>query len=256
MNAIEVLPQFAFEGQQVRVEPESGALWFCGVDVCSVLDLDPDAMRRLRDDEKGPRSTRTPGGVQQVTWVTEPGLYKLVMRSRKPEAERFQDWVTHEVLPAIRKTGSFAAPETFEQQVVRLMGEAQRRIEEQQKQLAAAAPKVAFVDELVDATGLLGLQATAKTLGEPPNLWIRWLRQQGHVYDRDQSTFARQDHLDAGRMVERVTVKDGRRYVQTKVTPKGLVYFSERRPGIRCARRAPVPKPHGAPLLPALGSHP
>ena len=66
-----------------------------------------DAARILAADEKGARSVRTPGGPQMMLTVTEPGLYKLIMRSDKPEAQPFQHWVTHEVLPRIRKTGAY-----------------------------------------------------------------------------------------------------------------------------------------------------
>ena len=68
------------------------------------------ATTRLDADEKGVISTDTPGGLQVVATVNEPGLYTLVLGSRKPEAKRFKRWITHEVLPAIRRTGSYAVP--------------------------------------------------------------------------------------------------------------------------------------------------
>ena len=76
----------------------------------STISLDRKALERLDDDEKGVNSIHTPGGVQEMTTVNEPGLYALVLGSRKAEAKRFKRWVTHEVLPAIRKTGSYAVP--------------------------------------------------------------------------------------------------------------------------------------------------
>lgn len=79
-------------------------------DVLSTISLDRKALERLDDDEKGVNSIHTPGGVQEMTTVNEPGLYALVLGSRKAEAKRFKRWVTHEVLPAIRKTGSYAVP--------------------------------------------------------------------------------------------------------------------------------------------------
>jgi prophage antirepressor-like protein len=107
------LAPFAFEGRQVRViTDEQGAPWFVAADVCSVLDIgNPrQAMSRLDEDEKGVISTDTPGGEQSMTTVNEPGLYNLVLGSRKPQARRFKRWVTHEVLPAIRRTGRYAIP--------------------------------------------------------------------------------------------------------------------------------------------------
>ncbi|WP_094555478.1 Bro-N domain-containing protein [Synechococcus sp. 1G10] len=107
------LVPFEFEGLQVRViTDEKGQPWFVAADVCSVLGIgNPrQAMSRLDDDEKGVISTDTPGGEQVMTTVNEPGLYNLVIGSRKPEARRFKRWVTHEVLPTIRRTGRYAIP--------------------------------------------------------------------------------------------------------------------------------------------------
>ncbi|MEY3929339.1 MAG: hypothetical protein RLZZ516_1049 [Cyanobacteriota bacterium] len=107
------LVPFDFEGRQIRVfTDEQGEPWFVAADVCHVLGIgNPrQAMTRLDDDEKGVISTDTPGGLQPVASVNEPGLYTLVLGSRKPEARRFKRWVTHEVLPAIRRTGSYTVP--------------------------------------------------------------------------------------------------------------------------------------------------
>ncbi|MGK0674556.1 MAG: Bro-N domain-containing protein [Halothiobacillaceae bacterium] len=105
----ELIP-FDFEGRQVRVVTDAqGEPWFVAADVCAALHL-PDthkAVARLDDDEKGRNSIPTLGGDQEMTVVNEPGLYSLVLGSRKPEAKRFKRWVTHEVLPAIRKTGRY-----------------------------------------------------------------------------------------------------------------------------------------------------
>jgi prophage antirepressor-like protein len=105
------LAPFDFEGRQVRIVTDAqGEPWFVAADVLSTISLDRKALERLDDDEKGVNSIHTPGGVQEMTTVNEPGLYALVLGSRKAEAKRFKRWVTHEVLPAIRKTGSYAAP--------------------------------------------------------------------------------------------------------------------------------------------------
>lgn len=104
---------FDFEGQRVRVVTDAqGEPWFVAADVLSTLALDRKALERLDADEKGVSSIHTPGGEQEMTIVNEPGLYSLVLGSRKPEAKRFKRWVTHEVLPSIRKTGAYALPNT------------------------------------------------------------------------------------------------------------------------------------------------
>ncbi len=107
------LMPFDYEGREIRVvKDEQGDPWFVAADVCAVLQLPEThkAVARLDDDEKDRNSIPTPGGSQSMTVVSESGLYNLVLGSRKAEAKRFKRWVTHEVLPAIRKTGSYAVP--------------------------------------------------------------------------------------------------------------------------------------------------
>jgi prophage antirepressor-like protein len=106
---------FAFGSYQVRVVTDAqGVPWFVAADVCNALDLGNSrmAMERLDDDEKSTELIPTPGGTQSLTTVNEPGLYSLIFGSRKPEARAFKRWVTHEVLPAIRRTGGYGAPST------------------------------------------------------------------------------------------------------------------------------------------------
>lgn len=84
--------------------------WFVAADVCKILELDDvsKAVSRLDDDEKGTNIIPTPGGPQNMLCVSEPGLYRLIFQSRKPEAKAFMRWVTHDVLPTIRKTGYYS----------------------------------------------------------------------------------------------------------------------------------------------------
>lgn len=106
---------FAFGSYQVRVITDAqGIPWFVAADVCNALDLGNSrmAMERLDDDEKSTELIPTPGGIQSLTTVNEPGLYSLIFGSRKPEARAFKRWVTHEVLPAIRRTGSYSTAPT------------------------------------------------------------------------------------------------------------------------------------------------
>ncbi|TPQ39878.1 BRO-N domain-containing protein [Cupriavidus pinatubonensis] len=107
---------FAFNSHAVRViTGKDGELWFVAADVCSALAITDvrQAVERLDEDERGGCSVLTAGGTQQVRAVNEPGLYSLILGSRKEEAKRFKRWVTHEVLPAIHKTGGYhAGPST------------------------------------------------------------------------------------------------------------------------------------------------
>lgn len=107
------LTPFVFDEALFRVQKdEQGELWFVAKDVCNILDLDSSNISRqgyLDDDEKGLCSIQTLGGFQGMLTVSESGFYSLVFRSRKPEAHRFRKWVTSEVLPAIRKAGTYVA---------------------------------------------------------------------------------------------------------------------------------------------------
>lgn len=108
----ELIP-FDFEGRPVRVVTDAqGEPWFVAADVAQSLEyrMASDMTRSLDDDEKGTQIVRTPSGDQEMLVINESGLYSAILKSRKPEAKRFKRWVTHEVLPAIRKTGRYTAP--------------------------------------------------------------------------------------------------------------------------------------------------
>ncbi|MBC3348386.1 hypothetical protein HU811_17255 [Pseudomonas sp. SWRI196] len=113
---------FEFETQPVRIlDEQNGETWFVAADVCRVLEIADvkGAYSRLDDDEKDTRTMGTPGGPQQVVMINEAGLYSLMFTSRKPQAKRFKRWVTHDVLPSLRKTGSYSLGEkiTVNQQI-------------------------------------------------------------------------------------------------------------------------------------------
>ena len=97
---------------KIRTITIDGEPWFVAVDVCKALQIanSRDALTRIDDDEKGVVLTDTLGGKQEVTIVNEPGLYTLVLSSRKPEAKAFKRWITHEVIPVIRKHGAYISP--------------------------------------------------------------------------------------------------------------------------------------------------
>ena len=105
--------KFDFQGHQIRVIHVDGHEEWIAKDVCEVLELRGNTpWDHLDDDEKGTAIVGTPSGSQQMTTITEAGLYKLILRSRKPQAKTFSRWVTHEVLPQIRRTGAYVAPGT------------------------------------------------------------------------------------------------------------------------------------------------
>lgn len=135
MNMLKVFEKAEFG--RVRVVECEGEPWFVAKDVCECLELTDvsKTISLLDDDEKGTNSIRTPGGEQQMLVVSEPGLYSLILRSRKPEAKAFKRWVTHDILPAIRKTGGYLAtkpddtPETILARAVLIAQDTLKRVE-------------------------------------------------------------------------------------------------------------------------------
>lgn len=111
MNEITIFQNEQFGN--IRVSIQDGEPWFIASDVCHALEIRNSrmALSRLDQDEKGVTLTDTPGGKQEISTVSEPGLYALVLSSRKPEAKQFKRWITHDVLPSIRKHGMFATKE-------------------------------------------------------------------------------------------------------------------------------------------------
>lgn len=107
---MECLKVFNYEENDVRTLIIDGEPWWVLADVCAVLDLsEPHRVAaRLDEDEKGRTSITTLGGAQNMNIVNESGLYSVILRSDKPEAKTFKRWITHEVLPALRKTGSYS----------------------------------------------------------------------------------------------------------------------------------------------------
>lgn len=104
---------FAFETTDIRVVTnDQGEPWFVAGDVADLLGYRnaPDMTRLLDDDEKGTHNLRTLGGEQEMTLISESGLYACILKSRRPEAKTFRKWVTGEVLPSLRKTGRYAVP--------------------------------------------------------------------------------------------------------------------------------------------------
>lgn len=110
-NGLLAIP-FEYEGKPVRAIKKDDEPWFVAADLCAVLELTNSrmAIQALDDDEKGVSQIYTLGGNQEVSIISEAGMYRLVMRSDKPQARPFQRFVTHDVLPAIRKTGRYEAP--------------------------------------------------------------------------------------------------------------------------------------------------
>ena len=108
---------FNYGESPVRTVVKSEEVWFVAKDVSEVLNIDVSQTRRLTDKQKGLHSIQTPGGPQHMTIINEAGLYKLIFTSRKPDAEKFTDWVTEEVLPSVRKHGAYMTDDVLERTI-------------------------------------------------------------------------------------------------------------------------------------------
>lgn len=155
---------FTYQDQPVRVIEKDGEPWFVASDALEILSVDRTSLRGLDDDEKGVDSIHTPGGTQGVTIVSEAGLYSLILRSRKPEAKTFKRWVTHDVLPSIRKTGSYVAPVSREQQLAQAVVLAQQVIAEQDQKVRELTPKAQSFDHFLSAVNDYSVAVVSQAL--------------------------------------------------------------------------------------------
>lgn len=218
--------------------------WFVAKDVCDVLGIKTNHLRedgRGLDDDEVLSLPNWEGRGSAPLIVSEAGFYKLVMRSRKPEAKAFQRWVTHEVLPAIRRTGGYmvaSQDETPEQIMARAVLVAQDTIERQKREIAELKPKALFADAVAasDGTCLVGelakmLKQNGVNIGQ--NRLFSWMREHGYLGKTGSNrNVPTQRSMEQGlfRIKETaVTHSDGHVTINRtpKVTGKGQRYFIE-----------------------------
>ncbi len=222
------LVSYASDGTAVRVVIRAGAPWFVLADVCRVLDIAEAhrATARLDDDEKGRHTMTTPGGAQEVTIVSESGLYSLVLTSRKPEAKRFKKWITADVMPPIRKTGGYGVQAADPAALCSLLGYTERVLALEADN-AALKPKAAAADRIASADGVLGLNEAAKALNIAQHKLVIYLRAQGWLYRRagSKNLLGYQSNVTAGYLTHKVTtveLQDGPSKVCVQVKVTGL----------------------------------
>ena len=247
------IQRFDFRGASLRtLTDEAGEPWFVLKDCMSILDLGnpTETVKMFDKDEFSTTEVIDSIGRRQQTYIiSEPGLYRLVMKSRKPEAKEFQRWVTHEVLPQIRRTGGYIPATDADDDMTilakavmigkRTMEQQQRKITEQQTRIVELEPKARFADAVAasDDTCLVGELAKMLLQNGIPvgqNRLFRLLRAEGYLgksgSNRNMST-QRAMELGLFRIKETtVTHADGHTTVSRtpKVTGKGQCYFIDR----------------------------
>lgn len=227
---------FNFQGKApVRTILLDGEPWFIAADVCTILEIQnpTDALLRLDEDEKGTLGSTEGGPGRRI--INESGLYSLVLGSRKAEAKRFKKWITSEVLPSIRKTGSyqvqaFQVPKTFAE-ALSLAAEQAKTLEIQAQEIATLEPKAEYHDKVADSNGCHTMAEAAQILGTGQNRLYMALRHLGYIIPN--STRPYQTYVNDGlfKVVEKV-FEDAhgidRLSSKTLVTGKGMVSIEKR----------------------------
>lgn len=240
------IQKFDFKGAALRtLTDEAGEPWFVLKDCMSILDLgDPTETVKMFDkDEFSTTEVIDSIGRRQQTYIiSEPGLYRLVMKSRKPEAKEFQRWVTHEVLPSIRKHGGYMAGQermTPEQMALASMRWLQSKVDEQAKQLKAQEGKVLFANAVETARPSILVGDFAKILKSNgidigPRRLFAWLREHGWLIKAKGSSWnmPTQKAMDLHLFeVKETTIShsDGHTTINKtpKMTGKGQTYFAK-----------------------------
>lgn len=246
---------------QIRVVEHNGAPWFVVADVCKALDVGnpSQAIARLEDDEKMNTLISNEGiqrGNPNMTVVNESGLYALIFGSRKPEAKVFKRWVTHEVLPTIRRTGGYVQQDREEQFIERyfpafsdetkliMVKDLRTQVlalkadnAKQQAQLAEQQPKVEFADHVADSKTLLTVSAFAKIVQNEDiklgrNKLMAWLRDRGYLRANNEPY---QQYIKQGLFQAREVYVNGMVHPVTFITGKGQLYLVKKLKAEFCA---------------------
>ena len=246
MNELQV---FSYEGKEIRTIQRNGETWWVLKDVCGVLELSNARMiadRLDEDDVSLAYVTDSMGRQQQTNIVNESGLYNVILRSDKPEAKKFKRWVTHEVLPQIRRHGAYITTSKLEEimndpdswiRLLTALKEERQEKERLQLQATQDKPKVVFADAVSASDGTILIGELAKILkgngieiGQ--NRLFERLRQDGFLIKRKGTDYnaPTQKAMELGLFKVKetaITHSDGHVTISktTKVTGKGQQYF-------------------------------
>ena len=233
---------------EVRVAGTSENPMFCLADICRVLDLQvtPTKNRLKQDGVSLIKVIDSLGREQEATFINEQNLYKVIMRSDKPQAEPFQDWVCGEVLPSIRKTGSYSVqpktPQTYLEALKSLVAAEEEKerlqleVKKRDEQIAEDAPRVLFSKAVETAKRSCLVAELAKILQQNgvnigQNRLFAWMRGNGYLCSKGQYyNQPTQKAMELGLFELKQTAinkPDGSVLVSTttKVTGNGQVYF-------------------------------
>lgn len=236
-----MLEIFDYRGQNIRTDSQDDAVWFVAADVCRVLDLGNTAMavERLDADEKGISSIDTPGGNQQMVVVNEAGLYALILTSRKPQAKEFKRWVTHEVLPSIRKRGLYAVDEVLENPDLLISALVELKKERAEKkrlelenavkaqQIAELQPKASYYDVVLACPDLVTITQIAKDFGMSAKKLNQILKEKKVQFKQRKTWFLYQKYAEQGYTQSKTYLYDDDNHtaMHTLWTQKGRLFI-------------------------------
>lgn len=234
MNELQL---FNFENNQVRTLLINDEPWFVGKDVADILGYQNgsrDINRHVHEEDRQNYQNGTFDSPRGMTIINESGLYALIFGSKLAEAKRFKHWVTSEVLPQIRKTGSYASQQlTGEELMAKALIEANSVLARQSKQLEEQKPKVLFANSVIASKGSILVRELAKLIKQNgydigEKKLYRWLREKGYICKNSTEPTQMAMNLGLFEIVVR-TIERGdappRATRTTKVTGKGQVYF-------------------------------
>ena len=239
------IQRFDFKGAALRTLTDgNGEPWFIAKDVCDILGTDTRDLHKILEPDEITNVDSihiAQNGGKAPLIISEPGLYRLVMKSRKPEAKEFQRWVTHEVLPSIRKHGAYMTRQTLDKALTSpdFLIQLATRLKEEQEKVRELEPKARFADAVAASDGTCLIGELAKMLRQNgldtgQNRLFEILRQDGYLGKTGSSrNVPTQKAMDLGlfRIKETaVTHSDGHVTINrtAKVTGKGQTYFVER----------------------------
>ena len=225
---------------QIRTAGTSEEPLFCLKDVCRVLELQVTPTKnRLNPKGVNLINSLTQGGEQQLLFINEQNLYRVIMRSDKPQAEAFQDWVCGEVLPSIRKNGAYMTEKTLERALAEpdfLIQLAQQLKEEKTKRLELEKnnkllkPKADYFDDLVDRNLLTNFRDFAKELNVGQKYLIEWLISNRYIYRNEKGKIKPCSKYSEGdsrlfEVKEYKATNNSHSGTQTLITPRGRETF-------------------------------
>lgn len=232
MNELQIFNNEEFG--EIRTITKDNEPMFCLMDICKALGMKNPTMvaSRLEDDEVTKFDLGSKRG--ETNFVTESGLYAVILRSDKPNAKKFRKWVTGEVLPSIRKNGGYIANQenlTPEQIVANALVVAQNIITQKDKQIEEMTPKANYFDALVDKKLNTNIRDTAKELGIGEKAFVSFLIEKGYVFRQGKHKqlrpYAKYAESGNGLFVlkDKHNEQNGWTGQQMYVTPKGKETF-------------------------------